>query len=315
MARTRKRLGTTIVAAAATVALVGLVALPAAGAATTYPAVDQPGVTAKEIKVGGVVTASNDPTGGSLDTAFDGVEGVLRVHQLQGWGVRPQARARLEARRRARQQPLRGPGAAHEGRRLRRPARSRCSCSPAPSCSPKARIPTYGWDINEEWGSENHKPGPANFFTQIGGYHCFTCAAASPQTWLPKKLDRHRIGVLAFNVSQSESCADGPGEQLQEVPDRQDRVPRQEPHVRHARLQRAGRADEGQERRPRHLVPRRERRHHARPRDEEAGPGRGADPAELVQPRADQEERRGPQRELPLHDVRAVRGEAAERRA
>ncbi len=73
----------------------------------------------------------------------------------------------------------------------------------------KAKIPTYGWDINEEWGSENHNPGPANFFTQIGGYHCFTCAAPSVQTWLPKKLNLHKVGVLAFDVAQSTSCAEG----------------------------------------------------------------------------------------------------------
>ena len=35
---------------------------------------DQPGVSAKAIKVGGIVTKSNDPTGASLDTSFDGVE-------------------------------------------------------------------------------------------------------------------------------------------------------------------------------------------------------------------------------------------------
>jgi ABC-type branched-subunit amino acid transport system substrate-binding protein len=29
------------------------------------------------------------------------------------------------------------------------------------------------------------------------------------QTWLPQQLDRHRIGVLAFNVPQSTGCAQG----------------------------------------------------------------------------------------------------------
>ena len=71
-----------------------------------------------------------------------------------------------------------------------------------------AKIPTYGWDINEEWGSEHNSPGPANFFTNVGDYICFTCGAGV-QSWLPKKLNRHRVGVLAFNVSQSTSCADG----------------------------------------------------------------------------------------------------------
>ena len=47
--------GVVVVAA---LALVGLVGGPAVGAATTFPAVDQPGVTAKEIKVGGTGTLS-----------------------------------------------------------------------------------------------------------------------------------------------------------------------------------------------------------------------------------------------------------------
>src|SRR3954465_10880371 len=84
MARPRQRLGSAIVAAAATVALIGLVALPTSGAATTYPAVDQPGVSAKEIKVGGVVTASNDPTGGSLDTAYEGVKAYFASVNAKG---------------------------------------------------------------------------------------------------------------------------------------------------------------------------------------------------------------------------------------
>ncbi|HEX7521387.1 MAG TPA: hypothetical protein VF441_04935 [Acidimicrobiia bacterium] len=61
------------VAVLAAISLVGAVSRSAAGASQTYPPVDQPGVTAKEIKVGGIVTKSNDPTGGWLASAFDGV--------------------------------------------------------------------------------------------------------------------------------------------------------------------------------------------------------------------------------------------------
>ena len=73
MSRVRRRAWSSAAALAAVV-VVGAVSVPAAAAKQTYPPVDQPGVSAKAIKVGGIVTKSNDPTGASLDTSFDGVE-------------------------------------------------------------------------------------------------------------------------------------------------------------------------------------------------------------------------------------------------
>jgi ABC-type branched-subunit amino acid transport system substrate-binding protein len=206
MSRSRTR-GTRAVAVLAAMAVVGVIGIPAAGAAT-FPAVDQPGVTAKEVKVGGVVTASNDPTGGALDTAFDGVEAYFKYINSKG-GVYGRKLV-LDSKR---DDGLANNRSEVQGLLSKDDVFAALPISvqlySGADLLAKAGIPTYGWDINEEWGSENHKPGPENFFTQIGGYHCFTCAAATPQTWLPKKLDRHRIGVLAFNVSQSEACATG----------------------------------------------------------------------------------------------------------
>src|SRR6266511_1458210 len=42
--------------------------------AQTNPPVNQPGVTDTEIRVGGVATESNDPTGLTWKSSFDGVE-------------------------------------------------------------------------------------------------------------------------------------------------------------------------------------------------------------------------------------------------
>jgi ABC-type branched-subunit amino acid transport system substrate-binding protein len=192
----------------AALSLVGLVGVPAVSAAETFPSVDQPGVTAAEIKVGGVVTASNDPTGSSLDTAYDGVEAYFDYINSKG-GVYGRKLV-LDAKHDDALGNNRGEVQAllqqddvfavlpvavqlYTGSKL----------------LADAAVPTYGWDINEEWGSENNNPGPSNFFTNVGGFICFTCASASPQSWLPKKLNRHRIGTLAFNVSQSTSCAEG----------------------------------------------------------------------------------------------------------
>jgi hypothetical protein len=35
-------------------------------------------------------------------------------------------------------------------------------------------VPTFGWNVNAEWGSEN-APGALNLFGQRGSYSCFTC--------------------------------------------------------------------------------------------------------------------------------------------
>jgi hypothetical protein len=70
-------------------------------------------------------------------------------------------------------------------------------------------IPTFGWTIQEEWGSENNTPGPANLFGQAGSFICFTCANPRPEVWLPKKLGLEKVGILAYAVPQSQGCAEG----------------------------------------------------------------------------------------------------------
>jgi ABC-type branched-subunit amino acid transport system substrate-binding protein len=181
---------------------------PAAGAAGEFPAVDQPGVTAEQIKVGGVTTASNDPTGGRLDTAFDGVEAYFDYVNAKG-GVYGRKLV-LDSKR--------DDGLANNRSEVQALLTRDDVFAVLPvavqlytgaQLLSDAGIPTYGWDINAEWGSENYKPGPENFFTNIGGFICFTCASATPQSWLPKKLDRRRVGVLAFAVDQSTDCAEG----------------------------------------------------------------------------------------------------------
>ena len=203
--RVRAMRGVVVVAA---LSLVGLVGGPAVGAAETFPTVDQPGVTAKEIKVGGVVTASNDPTGGKLDTAYDGVKAYFDYINSKGgvYGRKLVLDAKHDdqlANNRSEVQSL----LTNDDVFAALPIATQLYTGS--KLLADAGVPTYGWDINEEWGSENHNPGPSNFFTNVGDYICFTCATAGPQSWLPKKLNRHRIGNLAFNVSQSTSCADG----------------------------------------------------------------------------------------------------------
>jgi branched-chain amino acid transport system substrate-binding protein len=174
----------------------------------TYPPVDQPGVTAKEIKVGGVVTKSNDPTGSSLASAFDGVDAYFDYVNHSGgvYGRKLVLDSKRDdglANNRSEVQAL----LSHDNVFAALPIA--VDLFSGADLLAKSGIPTFGWLINEQWGSEHNNPGPPNFFGQSGSFICFSCATATPQTWLPKKLDRHRVGILAFNVSQSEGCAEG----------------------------------------------------------------------------------------------------------
>jgi branched-chain amino acid transport system substrate-binding protein len=68
-------------------------------------------------------------------------------------------------------------------------------------------VPTFGWNINAEWGSEQ-APGPPNLFGEKGSFLCFTC----PSPLLPllaKTLKDKKIGLLAYSVPQSADCAKG----------------------------------------------------------------------------------------------------------
>ena len=73
MSGSRVRVGRGI---ALLVTAVLLAATPAAIATAQedFPSVDQPGVTDDEIRVGGVLTDTMNPTGVSYGPAFDGVE-------------------------------------------------------------------------------------------------------------------------------------------------------------------------------------------------------------------------------------------------
>jgi hypothetical protein len=71
----------------------------------------------------------------------------------------------------------------------------------------QAGVPTFGWNINAEWGSEQ-APGPPNLFGEKGSYLCFTCAG-QPVPWLAKRVKAKKIALLAYQSPQSADCAKG----------------------------------------------------------------------------------------------------------
>ena len=64
-----------------------------------------------------------------------------------------------------------------------------------------ADMPTFGWNINEEYALGDNLFG-------MRGYLCFTCAGQL-LPWLAQETGSTNIGVLAYDVPQSSSCAEG----------------------------------------------------------------------------------------------------------
>ena len=71
----------------------------------------------------------------------------------------------------------------------------------------QAGVPTFGWNINAEWGSEQGA-GPPNLFGEKGSFLCFTCPSQRVP-WLAKQVKAKKVGVLAYQAPQSADCAKG----------------------------------------------------------------------------------------------------------
>jgi branched-chain amino acid transport system substrate-binding protein len=194
------------------ISLAGAIGAPGAGAGgdgERFPPVDQPGVTGKEIRVGGVATATNDPTGNTLEDSFDGAEAYFEYINKTEDGVYGRklvlASKRDDALANNRQEVQ---GLLSEDN-VFAALPVAVDLFTGADLLAQAGIPTFGWLINPQWGSEDNSPGPPNFFGQIGSFICFTCAQPSPMVWLAKRLDLKRVGTLAYAVPQSQTCAEG----------------------------------------------------------------------------------------------------------
>jgi branched-chain amino acid transport system substrate-binding protein len=207
MSRSRVRVGRWV-ALLAIVSLVGATGVSAAGAQRNPP-VDEPGVTDSEIRVGGVATATNDPTGNTLEDSFDGAEAYFEYINSTEDGVYGRKLALASKRDDAlanNRQEVQGL-LSEDNVFAALPVA--VNLFTGADLLAEEGIPTFGWNINAEWGSENNSPGPPNFFGQIGSFICFTCAQPSPMVWLAKRLDLKRVGTIAYAVPQSQTCAEG----------------------------------------------------------------------------------------------------------
>lgn len=207
MSRSRVRVGRGVTLLAV-ISLVGAIGL--SGAAAQNPPVDQPGVTDTEIRVGGVATVSNDPTGNTLGTAFDGTEAYFDyVNSTGEKGVCGRklvlSSQRDDALANNRQEVQ---GLLDDNVFAALPIA--VNLFTGADLLVQEGIPTFGWLINGEWGSEDVNPGPPNFFGQVGSFLNLKSPGPSfyADAWLAQKLNKKRVGLIAYNVPQSSGAAD-----------------------------------------------------------------------------------------------------------
>jgi ABC-type branched-subunit amino acid transport system substrate-binding protein len=168
-------------------------------------AVEAPGVTDDEIRVGGVASVTN-PLGGSYGGLFEGVDAYFQMVNEAG-GVHGRdlvlssERDDQVANNDAAVQAL----LSQDDVFAVLPVASLLFAGADELVD--ARVPTFGWAINPEWQGTPDEPRD-NLFGQYVSYLCFGCA--SPLVpFVANELEAERIGLLAYNVPQSAECATG----------------------------------------------------------------------------------------------------------
>jgi hypothetical protein len=172
-----------------------------------FPKVDQPGVTDTEIDVGGVASKTN-PLGGTYADAFAGVKAYFEmVNSSKDKGIYGR-KLKLTSER--------DDQLGNNTQEVQGLINNDNVFAVLPvdvllftgaNLLAQSGIPTFGWNINAEWGSEK-APGAPNMFGQRGSYTCFTCPTQT-LPWLAKQIHKTKIGLLAYTVDQSKDCATG----------------------------------------------------------------------------------------------------------
>jgi branched-chain amino acid transport system substrate-binding protein len=196
-----------LVIAAGLLAAVGPASAGADTPSQQFPPVDQPGVTSSQINVGGVVAKTN-PLGGDYAAAFDGVQAyfnMVNASKDKGiYGRKLNLSSKRDDQVGMNRQEVQG--LISEDNVFAVLPVSTLLFTGADLLA-QSGIPTFGWNINAEWGSEQ-AAGPPNLFGEKGSYLCFTCASQTVP-WLVQKLHKKKIGLLAYQVPQSADCAKG----------------------------------------------------------------------------------------------------------
>jgi len=213
-----------------TVALVVVTALAVGLGMVTAGAqgADRPGVTSKEIRIGGVVGKTN-PVGQPYAAGFDGVKAYFDYINGKGgaFGRKYKLVAQLDDQSRASQNVAQCRSLVEE-KKVFAVVPMVTQIFACGGYLAEQGVPTFGWNINAEYCStatrvsteinaadvaETLQPGdPAcdrlGLFGEKGSYLCFSCPNAAP-VFIAKELGLTKIGVMAYTAPQSVECAKG----------------------------------------------------------------------------------------------------------
>ena len=173
------------------------------GPTGSYPPVTAPGVTATEIRVGGIASVTN-PLGGLQATAFDGVQAYFDMVNESG-GIYGRQLVLAEKK----------DDAVANNKAMANELINGDVFAVLPVATllftgaddlVAAGVPTFGWTINPEWSGDATNP-KANLFGQTGSYLGLGEPIAT-YPYLAKELGVQKVGVLAYSVPQSAKCAD-----------------------------------------------------------------------------------------------------------
>jgi len=196
-----------LVVAAGVLAAVVPVSAGADTPSQQFPPVDQPGVTQTEINVGGVASKTN-PLGGDYASAFDGVQAyfnMVNASKDKGiYGRKLNLSSKRDDQLGNNRQEVQGLISEDNVFAVLPIA---VLLFTGADLLGQSGIPTFGWNINAEWGSEQ-AAGPPNLFGEKGSFLCFTCPTQT-LPWLAQKLKTKKVGLLAYQVPQSADCAKG----------------------------------------------------------------------------------------------------------
>jgi branched-chain amino acid transport system substrate-binding protein len=169
------------------------------------PASNAPGVTADEIRVGGVASVTN-PLGGKYADSFAGVKAYFDMVNADG-GVAGRKLVLVSER----DDKVVNNDAEVQGLLEQDDVFAVIPVTTLLFSGAKrlvdAGVPTFGWIISQDWQGSAEDPRP-NLFGQNGSYLCFDCAGPL-MPYVAKKAGKHKIGILAYNVPQSAGCAKG----------------------------------------------------------------------------------------------------------
>lgn len=183
-------------------------ALIASSSATGATGVDQPGVTKRTIRVGGVVSETN-PLNYRFDALYDGIEAYFDLVNRRGGvhGRKLQLASKRDDQTGSNRSEIVGlieednVFAAFVGATLFTGA----------DLLVEEGIPTFGYNINAEF-----KDAP-NLFGDKGSFIDFT--GANPERpFLAREIGAKRVAVLAYNVPQSKDCATGAENSFEKFP-------------------------------------------------------------------------------------------------